>query len=63
MATTVTSVIQFMSVIDNAANAIADDVKHLQRHLSDNALITADAQYFLYSIAESVRKIKEGFGE
>lgn len=63
MKTTLTSVRQYMTEIDNSANAISDAVKHLQRHMSDNALITEDAQYFLDTISKYANRIKEGFGE
>lgn len=58
--TTLTSVRQLMTLVDTSVSGILDDVNHLQRHLSDNGLITDDAQYFIDSIKKYATRVRDG---
>lgn len=58
MTTTLTDVRQYMTVISSSADGIDDSIKHLQKHLSENGLITEDAQYFIDGIKKYSDRIK-----
>lgn len=59
--TTLTSMRQFITEIDNSVNGILDAEKHLRKHLNDNGLITEDVEYFLDTIIKYASRVRTGF--